>query len=138
MQIDMQIIELLKELQQEIGCAILFISHHLGVIAELCDRVVVMYAGEAVEEGPVTDVFLRPSHPYTAKLIECDPGRMKTKAAQLPAIPGDLPDLTSPPEGCIFRERCDKATELCRSKPGHVSVSGAHWARCHFATGGQA
>lgn len=133
--LEVQIIELLKELQQEIGCAILFISHHLGVIAELCHRVVVMYAGEAIEEGPVADVFLRPSHPYTAKLIECDPGRMKTKAALLPSIPGDLPDLTAPPEGCIFRARCDKATDLCRTKPMPVPVTGAHWARCHFAAG---
>lgn len=131
--LEVQIIELLKELQREIGCAILFISHHLGVIAELCDRVVVMYAGEAVEEGPVADVFLLPSHPYTAKLIECDPGRMKTKVAILPAIPGDLPDLTAPPEGCIFRDRCDKATDLCRTRPAPMAIKGTHWARCHFA-----
>ena len=131
--LEVQIIDLLKELQREIGCAILFISHHLGVIAELCDRVVVMYAGEAVEEGPVADVFLHPSHPYTAKLIECDPGRMKSKVALLPAIPGDLPDLTAPPEGCIFRDRCDKATDLCRTKPEALAVNGTHWARCHFA-----
>jgi len=136
--LEVQIIELLKELQQEIGCAILFISHHLGVIAELCDRVVVMYAGEAIEEGPVAEVFLHPRHPYTAKLIECDPGRMKTRAAFLPSIPGDLPDLTAPPEGCIFRARCDKATDLCRTKPMSLAVNDAHWARCHFAAGARA
>jgi peptide/nickel transport system ATP-binding protein len=135
--LEVQIIDLLKELQREIGCAILFISHHLGVIAELCDRVVVMYAGEAVEEGPVADVFNSPSHPYTAKLIECDPGRMKTKAALLPAIPGDLPDLTAPPTGCIFRDRCDKAADICRTSPTPSAVTGAHWARCHFAGGGR-
>jgi ABC-type dipeptide/oligopeptide/nickel transport system ATPase component len=95
--LEVQIIELLKEIQREIGCAILFISHHLGVIAELCDRVVVMYAGVAVEEGPVADVFLRPGHPYTIKLIECDPGRLKERVADLPSIPGSLPDLTDPP-----------------------------------------
>ena len=131
--LEVQIIELLRELQQEIGCAILFISHHLGVIAELCDRVVVMYAGEAVEEGPVHDVFLSPGHPYTARLIECDPGRMKTRVAQLPAIPGNLPDLTDPPPGCIFRARCDSATERCASHPGHVALAPGHWAACHFA-----
>ena len=136
--LEVQIIELLKELQQEIGCAILFISHHLGVIAELCDRVVVMYAGEAVEEGPVADVFQHPGHPYTAKLIECDPGRMKKRVAQLPSIPGDLPDLTDPPAGCIFRDRCDRAEERCRTRPDRVALSGAHWARCHFATEGMA
>ena len=132
--LEVQIIALLKELQRDIGCAILFISHHLGVIAELCDNVVVMYAGEAVEEGPVTAVFAHPSHPYTAKLIECDPGRMKTKVAVLPAIQGDLPDLTAPPEGCIFRDRCDKAKDLCRIRPAPMAINGAHWARCHFAT----
>lgn len=136
--LEVQIIELLKELQQEIDCAILFISHHLGVIAELCDRVVVMYAGEAIEEGPVDAVFTRPGHPYTAKLIECDPGRIKTKLAQLPSIPGDLPDLTAPLEGCIFRDRCDRATDLCRTRPGRVPQSAGHWAACHYTTEGHA
>ena len=131
--LEVQIIELLKELQREIGCAILFISHHLGVIAELCDRVMVMYAGEAVEEGPVGDVFLRPGHPYTAKLIECDPGRLKEKVAQLPSIPGSLPDLTDPPAGCIFRDRCDLATPLCARRPPRRTLAGAHWAACHHA-----
>ncbi len=131
--LEVQIIELLKDLQRDIGCAILFISHHLGVIAELCDRVMVMYAGEAVEEVPVTDVFLRPAHPYTAKLIECDPGRLKEKVAQLPSISGSLPDLTDPPVGCIFRDRCDLATGLCARRPPRLALSGAHWAACHPA-----
>ena len=131
--LEVQIIELLKELQREIGCAILFISHHLGVIAELCDRVMVMYAGEAVEEGPVEAVFLRPGHPYTAKLIECDPGRLKTRVAQLPSIPGSLPDLTDPPAGCIFRDRCPMATAVCAERPPRKPLSDAHWAACHHA-----
>ncbi len=131
--LEVQIIELLKELQREIGCAILFISHHLGVIAELCDRVMVMYAGEAVEEGPVEAVFLRPGHPYTARLIDCDPGRLKTKVAQLPSIPGSLPDLTDPPAGCIFRDRCPMATAVCADRPPRRTLSGAHWAACHHA-----
>ncbi len=131
--LEVQIIELLKALQAEIGCAILFISHHLGVIAELCDRVMVMYAGEAVEEGPVTDVFLRPAHPYTARLIDCDPGRLKEKADQLPSIPGSLPDLTDPPAGCIFRDRCGLATAICAERPPRKSLTGAHWSACHHA-----
>ncbi|TVS01830.1 MAG: ABC transporter ATP-binding protein [Rhodobacteraceae bacterium] len=132
--LEVQIIELLKEIQREIGCAILFISHHLGVIAELCDRMVVMYAGEAVEEGPVAEVFQRPAHPYTAKLIECDPGRLHERVEALPAIPGSLPDLTDPPAGCIFRDRCDMATEICaREAPPRVTVTPGRWSACHHA-----
>ncbi len=131
--LEIQIIELLKEIQQEIGCAILFISHHLGVIAELCDRVVVMYAGEVVEEGDVEEVFLRPAHPYTQKLIECDPGRLKHKVAALPSIPGSLPDLTDPPAGCIFRARCPYATDICVERPPRVTLTPPHWAACHHA-----
>jgi len=132
--LEVQIIALLQEIQAEIGCAILFISHHLGVIAELCDRVVVMYAGETVEEGPVADIFERPAHPYTQKLIECDPGRLKTRAETLPSIPGSLPDLTDPPAGCIFRDRCDLATEICaRQRPSRRSVSPGRWSACHHA-----
>jgi oligopeptide/dipeptide ABC transporter ATP-binding protein len=132
--LEVQIIALLQAIQTEIGCAILFISHHLGVIAELCDRVVVMYAGETVEEGPVADIFERPAHPYTHKLIECDPGRLKTRAETLPSIPGSLPDLTDPPAGCIFRDRCDLATDLCaRQRPPRRSVTPGRWSACHHA-----
>lgn len=131
--LEIQIIELLKEIQQEIGCAILFISHHLGVIAELCDRVVVMYAGEVVEEGIVEEVFLRPAHPYTQKLIECDPGRLKHKVTSLPSIPGSLPDLTDPPAGCIFCARCTYATDICAERPPRVTLTPPHWAACHHA-----
>jgi oligopeptide/dipeptide ABC transporter ATP-binding protein len=132
--LEVQIIALLQAIQAEIGCAILFISHHLGVIAELCDRVVVMYAGETVEEGPVADIFERPAHPYTHKLIECDPGRLKTRAETLPSIPGSLPDLTNPPAGCIFRDRCDLATDLCaRQRPPRRSVTPGRWSACHHA-----
>jgi len=77
--LEVQIIKRLRELQDEIGCSILFISHHLGVIAELCDEVVVMYAGEVVESGSVRDVFHSPAHPYTKALLECDPGHIKEK-----------------------------------------------------------
>ena len=131
--LEVQIIELLKDLQDEIGCAILFVSHHLGVIAELCDRVVVMYAGEAVEEGPVEAVFARPAHPYTRKLIECDPGRLHAPVAQLPSIPGSLPDLTDPPGGCIFRPRCDMATAVCAQVPPRNPAGPQRWSRCHHA-----
>ena len=74
--LEVQVIHLLKELQREVGCSILFISHHLGVVAELCDRVAIMYAGEVVERGTVREIFHDARHPYTRKLLECDPGRI--------------------------------------------------------------
>ena len=85
-------IELLKDLQEQIGCSVMFISHHLGVIAELCDDVVVMYAGEVVERGTTRDVFQDPRHPYTRRLLECDPARQSERTRVLPTIPGEIPD----------------------------------------------
>lgn len=125
--LEVQIIERLQELQREYHCAILFISHHLGVIAELCDRVVVMYAGAVIESGDVREIFHHPKHPYTRRLIECDPGHLKERARILPTIPGEVPDLANLPQGCIFRDRCDQAMARCASevppltrlKPGH-------------------
>ncbi len=111
--LEVQIIERLKELQREFHCAILFISHHLGVIAELCDRVVVMYAGAVVESGEVREIFHNPKHPYTRRLIDCDPGHIKERARVLPTIPGEVPDLANLPGGCIFRDRCDQAMPRC-------------------------
>ena len=125
--LEVQIIERLQDLQQQFDCAILFISHHLGVIAELCDRVVVMYAGAVVESGEVREIFHNPKHPYTRRLIDCDPGHIKERARVLPTIPGEVPDLAALPGGCIFRDRCDQALPRCAGdvppleqlKPGH-------------------
>ena len=129
--LEVQIIERLQELQREMNCAILFISHHLGVIAELCDRVVVMYAGAVVESGNVREIFHNPKHPYTRRLIECDPGHIKTRARVLPTIPGEVPDLANLPKGCIFRDRCDKAFAKCTTKvPPLQSVGKEHNAAC--------
>lgn len=128
--LEVQIIERLKDLQRDFGCAILFISHHLGVIAELCDRVVVMYAGAVVESGTVREIFHSPKHPYTRRLIECDPGHFKERARVLPTIPGEVPDLINLPAGCIFRERCDKAMERCAAVPPLTRLSEGHNAAC--------
>lgn len=131
--LEVQIIQRLRELQSQIGCSILFISHHLGVIAELCDEVVVMYAGEVVEHGGVRDVFHRPAHPYTRKLLECDPGRIKKRTRQLPTIPGEIPDLVELPEGCIFEPRCPHAEALCKTHwPPPTALSASHRASCHL------
>lgn len=131
--LEVQIINLLKRLQQDIGCSILFVSHHLGTVAELCDEVVVMYAGEVVEVGSVRDIFRNPSHPYTQALLECDPGRIKQTTRQLPTIPGEVPSLLQVPRGCIFRARCPHASARCEEEhPPHYSVGAAHLARCHL------
>nr|WP_309504456.1 ABC transporter ATP-binding protein [uncultured Roseovarius sp.] len=128
--LEVQIIERLKALQKDFGCAVLFISHHLGVIAELCDRVVVMYAGAIVESGSVREIFHNPKHPYTRRLIECDPGHIKERARVLPTIPGELPDLINLPGGCIFRDRCDEAMSRCMQVPPLETLSEGHSAAC--------
>lgn len=131
--LEVQIIHLLKELQSEIGCSILFVSHHLGVVAELCDRVAVMYAGEVVEQGTVRDIFNRPGHPYTRALLECDPGRIATSTRLLPTIPGEVPSLLSLPGGCIFRQRCLHAVARCADEtPGARVIGTSHSAHCHL------
>jgi oligopeptide/dipeptide ABC transporter ATP-binding protein len=129
--LEVQIIERLKELQERFHCAILFISHHLGVIAELCDRVVVMYAGAVVESGDVREIFHNPKHPYTRRLIECDPGHIKERARVLPTIPGEVPDLADLPDGCIFRDRCNQAMHRCVSEvPPLELIEAGHRAAC--------
>jgi oligopeptide/dipeptide ABC transporter ATP-binding protein len=133
--LEIQIVRLLKELQQNTGCSILFISHHLGLIAELCDGVAVMYAGEVVERGSVRDIFHRPAHPYTQRLLECDPARIEEPSHRLPTIPGDVPNLIGIPQGCIFADRCPHAFTPCtRLQPRPTSVTHGHRASCHLLT----
>ena len=132
--LEVQVIRLLKELQRDLGCSILFISHHLGVVAELCDLVAIMYAGEVVERGTVRQIFHDARHPYSRKLIECDPARIAEPTRNLPTIPGDLPDLVSLPEGCIFKGRCDYRFERCDvERPTERDVAATHLAACHLA-----
>ena len=130
--LEVQIIHRLQQLQRDFGCAILFISHHLGVIAELCDEVVVMYAGEVVESGSTRDVFLNPRHPYTQKLLDCEPARIKKATRNLPVIGGSLPDLVELPDGCVFRPRCDISIDRCRSERPGLEGSN-HCIACHLA-----
>ena len=126
-------IELLKDLQEKIGCSVLFISHHLGVIAELCDDVVVMYAGEVVERGTTRQVFNDPRHPYTSRLLECDPARQAERSRNLPTIPGEIPDLRHRPPGCVFAARCHRRHAACDAPQSDVEIGGGHWARCNLA-----
>jgi oligopeptide/dipeptide ABC transporter ATP-binding protein len=130
--LEIQIIHRLQQLQRDFNCAILFISHHLGVIAELCDEVVVMYAGEVVESGATREVFSAPRHPYTRKLLACDPARIAQASRTLPVIAGTLPDLADIPRGCVFRPRCDESIELCtRERP--TLDGGGHCSACHVS-----
>ena len=134
--LEAQIIHLLRELRQDFQGAIIIVTHHLGVIAELCDRVVVMYAGQVVEQGLVDDIYHAPRHPYTAALIACDPGAIATVGARLPSIGGQLPDLMHPGPGCAFAPRCGQALDLCHTTaPPRVAVSVTHSALCHRVSG---
>lgn len=133
--LEVQVIRLLKDLQRDIGCSVLFISHHLGAVAELCERVAIMYAGEIVEQGTVRDIFHDPRHPYTRKLLECDPGRILEPQAILPTIAGELPDLVDVPQGCIFRGRCPDQFARCAERPPVAAIRPEHLAACHKAHG---
>jgi len=135
--LEAQIIDLLRELQLKFNCSILYVSHHLGVIAELCDNVVVMYAGTVVEEGTVRDIFHRASHPYTKALVECDPARIEKKTRNLPTIPGEIPDLVQLPSGCIFKNRCPSVFERCYNHaPSSHQLSETHFIKCFLLESG--
>ena len=134
--LEAQILHLLRGLKAEINGAILFISHNLGAIAEICDRVVVLYAGEVVEAGLTSDIFARPQHPYTQALIACDPARIAETTRNLPVIPGDVPNLRHVPSACIFAPRCGLAVARCRiERPELRAVGHEHSARCHLVAG---
>jgi oligopeptide/dipeptide ABC transporter ATP-binding protein len=120
--IQAQILELLAELRERLGMAILLITHDLGVVAEMCDDVVVMYAGRVVERGPVRDVFATPQHPYTEALLQSIPMLGMTQAEPLRVIRGSVPSPRDWPEGCRFRPRCDYAFEKCLELPPLLPV----------------
>ncbi|MBU2648804.1 ABC transporter ATP-binding protein [bacterium] len=132
MTIQAQILTLMKSLQQETGMAIIFITHDLGVIAETCDDVVVMYAGTVAERAPVNDLFKSPKHPYTLGLLASIP-RLETPPKQrLATIEGMVPDLQNIPEGCRFQNRCHYAQDRCReASPPEETVAGDHRVSCY-------
>ena len=134
-----QILLLLRDLAKQEGLAILFITHDLGVVASLCDRVAVMYAGSIVEMARVTDLYDAPCHPYTAKLLEIAPQLGQPMADRLISIPGQVPDLSSLPQGCAFAPRCDRATAVCRNEtPLAESARDARLVTCFNPLGGEA
>ena len=125
-----QILKQMRALQQEYGTSIIFITHDLGVVAELCDRVVVMYGGLVMEQADIYDLFENPLHPYTMGLLASVPGLNKDKKERLQSIPGSPPDMTRPPKGCPFASRCAYACNICAQEcPPFVEV-GSRSARC--------
>ncbi|WP_374371027.1 dipeptide ABC transporter ATP-binding protein [Dongia sp.] len=128
-----QVIHLLRELQREFRTTMMIVSHNLGLVAELCDEIVVMYAGEVIERGDIQSVFANPAHPYTRALIECDPARVLERSRYLPTIAGELPDLRRPPAACVFVSRCPHAFARCQvEKPSFHNAGHGHDAACHL------
>jgi len=115
--IQAQILELMADLRRDLGTAVLLITHDMGVVAEIADRIAVMYAGRIVETGPVNEVLGTPAHPYTALLLRTVPRIDGPRKKMLPAIEGIVPEATDWPEGCRFRDRCPLATEICAEMP---------------------
>ena len=128
--IQLQYLRLLKDIQAETGLAIIFITHDFGVVARMCDRVAVMYAGRVVENGPVREIFNEPSHPYTRALIDSVP-KLEERTERLYSIEGQPPLLSNLPEGCRFAERCEFSRDKCIGEyPPSYTVSEAHTADC--------
>ena len=126
-----QILKQLRALQREWGTSIIFITHDLGVVAELCQRVLVMYGGLIMEEAAIDDLFEAPSHPYTLGLLASIPALNQDKDARLASIPGSPPDMTNPPKGCPFAPRCPHARRVCAEElPPYVSVGEGHRSMC--------
>ena len=128
--IQAQYLRLLKDLQERHRLAMIFVTHNLGIVAKICDRVAVMYAGRIVEAGPVGTIFGAPRHPYTRALLESVP-RLGARAEWLTAIEGQPPDLAALPRGCAFAPRCAHAMERCRAEePPEFALGAGHASRC--------
>jgi oligopeptide/dipeptide ABC transporter ATP-binding protein len=136
--IQAQVLNLMNELKDDIGASIIFITHDLGVIAEMSERVMVMYAGKVAEVAGVDAIFKKPLHPYTIGLINSKPD-MNIHSDRLTVIPGNVPDLSNKPAGCPFHPRCDRAMPECaRAFPPEISVEAGHQISCWlYAKGGR-
>ena len=130
-----QILKLLRSLQEEMGMSIIFITHDLGVVAELCSRVLVMYGGMVMEEALIDDIFHRPRHPYTMGLLASIPNIKQDKSQRLTPIPGSPPDMTNPPAGCPFAPRCPYARQICLEQmPPYTQLDPTHRSMCWLLT----
>jgi peptide/nickel transport system ATP-binding protein len=133
--VEAEVLGLISDLRSAFGTSVLFISHNLGVIARMCDRIGVLYAGRMLEEGPARELLTNPRHPYTVGLLRCIPrwGLSKELGA-LDTIPGFPPGIGATVGGCLFAERCTMAQDICRTtEPGLASLTDGHASRCHFA-----
>ncbi|WAF89009.1 ABC transporter ATP-binding protein [Aeromonas hydrophila] len=129
-----QIMTLMNELKREFNTAIIMITHDLGVVAGICDKVLVMYAGRTMEYGKVNDIFYRPSHPYTEGLLRAIP-RLDTEGEELPTIPGNPPNLLRLPTGCPFQERCHRVSEICgQQSPVLTPFNDGRERACHWVS----
>jgi len=129
--IQAQVLELIEQLRRQRGMSVIFITHDLGVIAEIADQVAVMYAGKIVEKAPVGDLFMLPLHPYTRGLLASMPQLQQEPKSRLPTIAGMVPALTALPPGCRFSNRCAHATAVCATEPALEQSSPSHWVACH-------
>ncbi|HZK01086.1 MAG TPA: ABC transporter ATP-binding protein [Tissierellaceae bacterium] len=126
-----QILELMKNIQDKLGMSIILITHDLGIVADMSDRVIVMYAGQIVEQGLVDEIYKDPKHPYTRKLLASVPRLDMDRAERLHSIEGSPPDLYIPPKGCSFYDRCDHAMKICKDNfPDFENHSESHISRC--------
>jgi len=128
--IQAQVLELLKQLQKEDGMTMIMITHDMGIVADMTDRVTVLYAGKVMEEADTRTLFTEPSHPYTEALLKAVPTIARTKA--LGIIPGNIPNLINPPTGCVYHPRCTYAKEICKKQdPQWEQVTADHYVACH-------
>lgn len=128
-----EIMDLVVDLMREENLTVLLITHDIGVVAEVCDDAAVMYAGQVAEYGPVSEVLAQPAHPYTRQLLRASLSVEDSEIGDLYSIPGTVPDMRHPPEGCYFRPRCEHATDRCLVEPDMVETGGRHRAKCHYA-----
>lgn len=130
--IQAQYLELLRDLQRELGMSLIFITHDFGIVANMCDRVSVMYAGQIVESAPVREIFYRPAHHYTASLLKAVP-KLETKIDRLVSIAGQPPRLDRLPDGCRFAPRCARSQDRCQQdEPPLSSLDGGHDVKCWY------
>ncbi len=127
--IQAQIMQLLRDLKSSEGLTLILITHNMGLVAEMCDRVAIMYAGRIVEEAPVFEIFKNPKHPYTRALLRSVINPL-SKVTKLESIPGTVPDLIRPPKGCRFHPRCPYFSEICLEKPPEFKVGARHKVAC--------
>jgi oligopeptide/dipeptide ABC transporter ATP-binding protein len=130
--VKVQILELMKNLIRDYRTSLLFITHNLGVIAEMCDRVYVLYAGHVMEHADVISIFKNSKHPYTTGLLNCIP-KIGTNRRKLEDIPGSIPNMINPPTGCRFSPRCKHAKSVCkRKRPDIIEIEKGHYVACHI------